>query len=162
MLKLRLRDIFRQNLISDLESSSRARFYRFIRPNFGYQEYLNVISAKSHRIALSKLILSSHYLHIETGRWSRPITLPENRVCQFCPGKIEDEFHLFFECTLYENLRSHFIPQYYRNRPSVFKLGELLNKNTGNTLKAISKFVFKCFEIRKTRIEELAVSHQDT
>ena len=131
-----------------------------MRPQFGYQNYLNIISANSHRIALSKLVMSSHCLHVETGRWSRPLTPAENRVCQFCPNKIEDEFHLFFECTLYEHLRTHFIPRYYRTRPSMFKLCQLLNINSENKMKAISKYVFKCLELRKIRIEEIANPRQ--
>ena len=46
-----------------------------------------------YRYAMSKLRMSSHRLHIETGRWSNRRTTPLNeRTCINCKV-IEDEFH---------------------------------------------------------------------
>ena len=125
ILKQRLTDINFQDWQSRLDNSSRARFYRVIKPQKIYSNYLSVVVSKAHRIALTRFLLSSHSLHVETGRWNRPPTPPERRFCHICTSKIEDEFHMVFECQLYNELRARLIPRYYRQRPSMYKLVEL-------------------------------------
>ena len=107
-----------------------------------YQPYLNVIPVKSHRIALTRLITSSHHLKIETGRWARPVTPQSERICPFCPGKQEDEFHLLLECSSYQDIRQRYIPRYYLRRPSMLKAIQLINTTSKKLINALSKFVF--------------------
>ena len=55
----------------------------------------------------TKLRTSSHCLHRETGRYSRPTTPAEERLCQICKnGNFEDEEHLFMYCDLYADFRN--------------------------------------------------------
>ena len=132
----------------NLGESSRARFYRAVRQTHLYQPYLNIIPVKSHRIALTRLITSSHHLKIETGRWARPIIPQSERICPFCPGKQEDEFHLLLECSSYRDIRQRFIPRYYTHHPSMLKTVQLLNTSSNKLIKALGKFVFLAFKIR--------------
>ena len=75
IFKQRLRDNFIQNWEERLHASSKADFYKEI-ASFGFQTYL-------------------------AGRWSKPHSTPRNeRLCRLC-NKLEDEFHLLAECTLY-------------------------------------------------------------
>ena len=67
MFKQRVRDIFVQNSTSELDNSSRALFFRSF-SNFNFQSYLEFISVKKFRVALSKLRVSSHKLECEAGR----------------------------------------------------------------------------------------------
>ena len=64
----------------------------------------------SNRSFTTKLRISSHNLHIETGRHKRPKKTPvENRYCTYCTGKnIEDEMHFVCDCELYKNIRTKF------------------------------------------------------
>ena len=55
------------------------------------------------RIVVNRLRLGSHYLKIETGRWSR-IPL-ENRMCT-CNFDIQTEEHVLLMCPLTEALRT--------------------------------------------------------
>ena len=145
-----LSDNFVQTWNQRLNESSRAIFYRQICV-FQFQPYLEKITHKKFRNALSKIRLSSHTcrLHIESGRWNRPHPIPrENRLCSVC-NVLEDEFHLIFECTLYENERQHFIKPYYRRRYSMFKLIELFHSSNKTTLNKLGNYVYKCFEKRK-------------
>ena len=148
LLKQRLFDMYRQNVMMNLGESSRARFYRAVRQTHLYQPYLNIIPVKSHRIALTRLITSSHHLKIETGRWARPIIPQSERICPFCPGKQEDEFHLLLECSSYRDIRQRFIPRYYTHHPSMLKTVQLLNTSSNKLIKALGKFVFLAFKIR--------------
>ena len=60
------------------------------------------------RAAITKWRLSSHDLHIETGRYTSPITPREARTCSKCPTHVEDENHVLFQCPLYESVRVKF------------------------------------------------------
>jgi hypothetical protein len=55
---------------------------------------LNIIGNISHRNILTRFRTSNHKFHIETGRYTRPITPVENRICSNCNSKsVEDELH---------------------------------------------------------------------
>ena len=66
-----------------------------------YNEYLS----EYKRIIITKWRLSSHRLHIETGRSESPKTPRDERTCRICDGIIEDEQHALFECELYNATR---------------------------------------------------------
>jgi len=96
LVKQRLHDQFGQNWHSRLENSSRALFYRSI-SNFRFQPYLDVFTGSKFCQALSRLRVSSHRLHVEAGRWTRPVSTPFNeRKCQIC-NTLEDEYHFVIE-----------------------------------------------------------------
>ena len=89
-------------------------------------------------IALTRLRTATHRLLIETGRWVKPKPIAlENRKCITC-NLIEGEFHFILVCPMYSVIR-HYIPKYYTNRPSMFKLIELLNNNELYCFKAFEK-----------------------
>ena len=56
-----------------------------------------------HRIALTRLRLSSHHLRIETGRWSR--TPREQRLC-VCQENIQTEEHVLLHCERTQPIRN--------------------------------------------------------
>ena len=67
------------------------------------EKYLSLKSYENRR-ALSKLRIRSHNLLVETGKWYN-IEINQ-RICKQCDQyKIEDEFHLIFECPKYSELR---------------------------------------------------------
>ena len=147
--KQRVSDHFVQNWHQRLNESSRATFYRQICV-FQFQPYLEKILHKKFRNALSKLRLSSHRLHIESGRWNRPHPTPRvNRICSTC-NILEDEYHFIFECSLYEEERQLLIKPYYRRRYNMLKLIELFKSTNKNTLNKLGNYIYKCFEKRTT------------
>ena len=90
--KQRLCDQFVQYWQGRLEQSSWSRFYNNTF-SFKLQPYLYTLNISKYRYAMSKLRMSLHRLHIETGRWSNRRTTPLNeRTCINC-NVIEDEFH---------------------------------------------------------------------
>ena len=144
----RMHDIYKQDWHDRLENSSRARFYRSLDLNFTLSSFLKHIECKQHRQSLTRLIVSSHALHIESGRWKRPKLPSHMRYCFACTGKVEDEYHLLLECSLYSDIRSRFIPKYYWTRPSMYKAINLLNCESKKITQNIAKFVFLAFKRR--------------
>ena len=147
VIKQRLSDTFVQNWHERLNESSRASFYRHI-CNFRFQPYLDTLTLKQYRVAMSKLRVSSHRLLIESGRWNKPQPIPRNeRLCQIC-NKLEDEHHFLLECSLFTDERKKYIKPYYVKRTSMFKTVQLLGSDNKNEIKKLAVYIFKCFEKR--------------
>ena len=106
----RLSDIFHQNSFELIrKEESKLRFYAIFKKNIGLEKYLLEIMNPSVRTYVTKFRLSNHRLMIEVGRHQN--TPKENRFCPFCPGEIENEMHMLFECNVYKYLRTKFIQQ---------------------------------------------------
>ena len=81
------------------------------------EKYLTVVKIRKHRVALSKLRLSDHNLHIHSGRQTRPITPRALRHCISCTDKIEDEPHLM---SLLIDLPDYWVVGLLGCRPTLF------------------------------------------
>ena len=60
-----------------------------------------------YRVIITRWRLSNHRLNIETGRYTNPITVRNDRVCTMCKV-VEDERHVVFECPRYTNIRNQY------------------------------------------------------
>ena len=142
-------DIFKQNWQEQLKESPRARFYRAIKTSHCFSPYLKNINVESHRIASTRLLVSSHKLHVETERWEHPVTSPDERHCRVCVNKIEDGFHFLVECDLYRAIRRRLIPKYFWARPAMYKVVELVTTEKSSLLKRLSKYVYLATKIQQ-------------
>ena len=114
-------DVFLQNWSERLSMSSRAVFYRSVKENWVFSEYLEMVHVTEHRQALCRLIISSHQLRIDTGRWEGPSVWREMRHCELCNTDAEDEFHFMLKCPVYASIRKQSITGYYWRRQSMYK-----------------------------------------
>ena len=144
----RLNDVFFQNWSERLSMSSRAIFYKSIKQNWSFGQYLEHVNVTQHRKALCRLIVSSHRLRIETGRWERPPVPREMRQCEICHQGVEDEFHFVCVSSAHVHIRKNYIKQYYWKRPSMFKLVQLFNTENRKALKGLAKYVYQAFNLR--------------
>ena len=76
--------------------SPRAQFFTRVVDQHMFRRTLIIIPRKFHPTALMRLIVSSHRLRIETGRYERPV------VCH----KLDDEHHFLIHCDRYAELKS--------------------------------------------------------
>ena len=103
------------------------------------------MSVVKFTITLMRLHSATHRFLIETGRWVKPKPIAlVNRKCITC-NLIDDEFHFILVCPMYTFFR-HYIPYYYKNRPSMFKFIELLNNNNELIVRRLVLYCFKAFE----------------
>ena len=105
---------------------------------------LDVVNVTKHRIALTRLICSSHRLCIETGRWARPVVPRNERKCNVC-NKLSDEYHFLLECVKFNENRKKFIKQYYWRNPSMLKCINLVTTKNSKELRNLAKYVYQCF-----------------
>ena len=143
--RTRLMDIFAQELKSRLADSTRAVFYRNVVSDCKFSALLDVVNIKSHRIALTRLIASSHRLRVETGRWVRPPIPRDERLCPIC-NKQEDEYHIIFECRRFSDLRKKLIPAYYLRNISMFKCVQIFSDDHKKTVRNLAKFIHLAFK----------------
>ena len=56
---------------ADIGSLSKLNFYGEIKEKYTFEKYLDFIDNRQHKAALTKLRITAHRLHIETGRYKR-------------------------------------------------------------------------------------------
>lgn len=125
-VKQRLTDQFYQHWFSQIHNTSRGDFYSLFKKEFCLERYLLRLFP-SERYFITKLRCSNLKLAIETGRWAG--ISREQRLCTLCGNGVGDEYHLLFTCVhpVVSELRSKFIPNYYKTNPNMNKFGGLLS-----------------------------------
>ena len=94
-----------------------ALFFKSI-VTFNFQFYLKYNLGITFTAVLSRLLLSSHNLFIEAGRWYRPHCIPrEDRKCITC-NTIEVKYHFVIKCSIFTDLRKRYISKYYWTNPT--------------------------------------------
>ena len=127
----------------DDPSISRLTFYREIKDEYGYEEYLNITNFL-HRKLISKLRCSDHVLEIEKERHKPANTRKrkEERLCIYCNnGEIEDEKHFLYRCNMYTELRKQY--QIWRGETSALFSKEALPET--------KEFICQAFTLREKK-----------
>ena len=134
--------------------------YLKVKQNFGFENYLSIISDFEQRRKLTRFRLSAHRLRIEIGRYEcarkkgkqNKGTPRQDRLClHCCSDEIEDEEHFLFNCTKFSDDRSQFINAIndkcanYNQLQVCEKLIWLLNNEDIQILKPLCNFLQKHF-----------------
>ena len=144
--KQRILDNSKQTLLSEINSSSKCIVYKNIVDQVTLQSYLSKPIPVQYKKMICKLRLSSHCLSVETGRYKNiPLHL---QLCPLCKTDIEDEFHFLLKCPFYASFREKHIKKYYYERPSVFKLIQLLSTENVKELCNLGKFINNALKLR--------------
>ena len=107
-----------QNL--DQTDHNKLRTYRLFKSSFTREPYTDLVRNRNQRAFITRLRIGSHTLNIERGRWTRPVTPVEHRVCSYCTQSssrplsprsrptttcIDDEYHFLMSCSRFNNVR---------------------------------------------------------
>ena len=147
--------------ISNESVSPKLRSFAKLKSNFQLERYLlNMKNHKAKRL-LTKLRISSHNLHIETGRYHKPKKTPlQQRICYFCNShSVEDELHLILDCTFYDEFRSTLFTKLeaicdFNQLSDIEKFKLIMSANNGDIdfCLPIGTFLISCFEKRDNTI----------
>ena len=100
-------DEWKKSLNADPNNNKLRSFAKY-KQSYKLENYL--LNTKNHKakILLTKLRISAHDLHIETGHYHEPKKTPlDQRICHFCNHNlIEDEIHLILDCDYYDEFRT--------------------------------------------------------
>ena len=118
------------------------------------QNYLHLPTKKSERSILTKLRISAHSLHIETGRYSRPPVPRDKRVCYSCKQFIENENHFILYCPCYDHYRLQYndifnVECYMKDNP----LKTVMNPSNVKSARRLCKFLMNIYELRKENMK---------
>ena len=144
-----------KNDINDIKRHPKLRTYNFIKSDFRIEPYLTKVKNTKYRKAISKLRASSHILEIERGRYTKPPTPKEQRLCILC-NTMETEIHFLTECSLYGDERDLLYSEIIRRFPdferldSYCKFNFMLCFSDERLLSSVGKFIYRSFERRKT------------
>ena len=147
MILRQLNDQFIQTWFSQMNNSSRGKFYAEYKNQFCLETYLLKLNL-CDRVYISKFRCSNIKFPVETGRWNG--TLKTQRLCHLCGNGVGDEFHYLFVCQKEEimNIRGKYIPKYYTVNPTEYKLQGLLlfchvelYKNLAKFLKILCRYL---------------------
>ena len=108
-------------------------------------------------MALAKFRMSSHQLHIETGRY-KGLNI-ENRTCKLCnTNTVENECHMFSVCPFYEDARNTLFVELTKNCKNFPQLSDInkmiwaLSNPEPEICKLIAKYIHDCFKIRESHV----------
>ena len=103
--------------------------------------------------------LSSHNLHIETGRYSNKPTPKDGRICRYCDSistyALEDEFHFVMVCLLYSGERNKLLIKikerypYIKNLSLENKFIWLMSQEDTNLIQILATTVRPAFQKRE-------------
>ena len=156
-------DIIKQEFVDKWNSeisSNRSTIletYALYKSHYVTEAYLDLISNPKHRIAVSKLRASSHNLEIERGRYTRPITNLEERLCPVC-HVVDNEIHFVTRCRINENLRVPLWNKIKITQPDFSKLDDkgkfcyLMSNSDPRTLSWFGKYVYQSFNVRNEKV----------
>ena len=135
--KQRALDHFLQQWGTLINSSSSGLTYKIFKEQIEINNYFSILNNKQSRI-LTAFRTRNHRLPVEVGRWSN--TPIDERICHLCKAELGDEFHYLFICNSLNQERNIYIKPYYRNKPSTYKMHELMNSRNTTVLKNLSSF----------------------
>ena len=90
----------------DESNGNKLRTYRTYKTTLSTECYVKSNMRRDHRRILARFRSCNLPLAIETGRFTKPKTPLNERLCGFCEASvIEDETHLLISCSFYSDLR---------------------------------------------------------
>ena len=88
------------------QNGNKLRTYRTYKTEFQTEHYVKVNMSRDQQKVLAKFRSCNLPLEIEIGRYTRPKTPLNDRVCKYCSSNtIEDETHLLILCNFYDDIR---------------------------------------------------------
>lgn len=112
-------------------NGNKLRTYRLFKSTAQVEPYLLLNVHRLARRSLSMLRIGVLPLHVETGRYSRPVLPLADRKCMFCHHDcVEDEKHFLLACPLYSDQRQYLLDQAHELH------------DTFNTMSDDNKFTF--------------------
>ena len=161
----RLKDQYQQTALGGIKESSKMQLYSKLKTEHCTESYLSDLANVRHRVAMTRLRLSSHSLNIEKGRHTDVDR--EERICTLCGrNDIEDETHMLIRCPMYKNIRP---PNFTSQNTLIHDQEKAIQILKNDDLKPAAKFIYEAFETRNIMLDtqtllkdmvEKVVSHE--
>lgn len=141
--------------LNNLASNPILRTYKNLKTGFHIEPHMTLVTNHKYRKAITRLRASSHILEIERGRYTRPKTPIDSRVCSLC-GVLEDETHFLVVCRLYADERKILFSKILKSFPEFQNMNDndkfifMLCYPDHQLLTIVGKFIHACFQLRNS------------
>ena len=140
----RLSDIYMQEWCTEVNNNGQCKVYRIFKKNLKFENYLINLPLYI-RLHFCRIRCSNSKIPSISGRYQN--TVFHERICTLCDQeKLGDEFHYFFECPTFSQVRNNYIAPYFCRNPNTLKMEKLFQSKSKKTLRNVSLF---CGEILK-------------
>ena len=147
-IKYNLKDQLIQKWSNNVNlESEKCFYYKEFDMNYKLQNYLSILP-RDLWMPLCKFRTSNHKFPVEFYSWDKFFRERKDRTCTICNlNDIGDEYHYVMICPVLKEIREIYIPNFYINRPSVYKFTLLMNSEKKKTLFNLAKFLKETLEI---------------
>lgn len=140
LFKQRLIDCCTQQWYENITNSSRCFHYNKFKSLLNVERYLLIEIPFKHKKAFCNFRCSNHKLGIEIGRHNN---IPrEERLCTTCNDSIDCEFHAFFICKKYKQIRDKYLFNWYFGGKELHDFYVLIGTRDIITLRKLMFYVY--------------------
>ena len=151
---------------------SKLRTYRTFKSSFTREPYVDLIRNRNQKSFIARLRTGSHHLNIERGRWTRPVTPVEQRICAYCKPTnnptprspcsgppptpcVDNEYHFLMSCPRFDEVRTTAFEDIALNLSNFCGLSQkqkfstLLCPTQAVTAKIVNRLIREMFQLRE-------------
>jgi len=148
--KQRIQDCKTQDWHNEINASPRCDTYKLFKSLLTPEKYLTIDVPFKSRRAYARFRCSNHKLNIELGRHFN--VQRENRTCLFCLTRfdvhvLENEFHAFFECPQYTDIRTSYLYNWYNGQRNETSFNILMSSTDITVIKQLTFYVTKLMNV---------------
>ena len=135
----------------DKNNAGKGQHYKYFKSLLNPELYLNSFLPFSLRRIYSYFRCPNHDVMLERVRY---LSIPRNdRFCPLCLDEnmyiIEDQFHFFYECPRYDDLRDIYFNVSWINNRTLDKCYAILNTNIQSEVYNTATFIQSAFKTKK-------------
>ena len=155
------KDFIEDNLmqINDTNNNPKLRTYKLFKTQYKMEPHLLQPTNLNYTYALASFRISSHNLRIETGRYTKPKTPENERLCLYCSSQsVENEIHFLLKCNHYIQERSELLDviklyvQDYNNLSELEQFRIIMSCSEPHVVKTLGKYIYNCLKKRSLQI----------
>ena len=149
-LEDRLHSSFCHIWCNHLDTSEMVLVYNSYTNCFERERYVDVLWMEVYRNSLAQFRMGVSQINLHRHRFS---TTTDNTTCPFCANKLETEIHFVFQCPVYNQLRSKYLPDIINVRDPRKHIITLMNSNSQETILNVAKFLVCAFNQRSSELD---------
>ena len=109
---------------------------------------VDVLWMEVYRNSLAQFRMGASQINLHRHRFSAT----DNK-CQFCTNQQETEIHFAFQCPVYYQLRSKYLPDIINVRDPRKHLIIFMNSSSQETILNVAKFLVCAFNLRSSKLD---------
>ena len=154
-LEERLRSSFCHRWCNHLDTSERLSVYNSYKHSSQREGYVDVLWMEVYRNCLAQFRMGVSQINLHRHRFSTTTdnTTCPNTTCPFCASRQETEIHFVFQCPVYNQLRSKYLPDIINVCDPGKHLTILMSSSSQEEILNVAKFLECAFTLRSSKLD---------